>query len=145
MFSYILIGVLTITSYQSTPEQTKGKGAPLADCFYTSISHRVSEDSCAVSRDLLDAGIIQYGDVVFVEGLKPRIVNDTMNPRIKRTLDFWVPDLETEKKFGVKHRRVWIVRREITGGGNDIEAKKATKGYEEAGIKNKVVGSNYGE
>lgn len=64
---------------------------------------------CAVSQDLLKSGRIHYGDSLFIPGFGYRIVNDTMNARIKMAVDLLVFTKEEEKKIGVRHLTIYIL------------------------------------
>ncbi len=69
-----------------------------------------------MSRDMLArwGGPLHYGDLIFVEGVGPKFVTDTMNERHKQSVDVWVGTLEEEKAFfsQFKNRkvRVWLIR-----------------------------------
>lgn len=104
----VLIGNLTLTSYRSVPNQTDS--AP----YYTSIGERVSVRGCAVSRDLLKrwGGPLNYGDLIYIEGVGFRFINDCMAARHKCAVDIWVETYQAEKAIGVKKgRKVWLVSR----------------------------------
>lgn len=107
----ILVGKLTITSYRSVPEQTDDSP------FITSTGEHVNPHGVAVSQDLLtkNGGPIDYGDLLYIEGYGFKVVNDTMNIKIKNHLDIWVETKAEEKKVGVKKRKAWIVRANIKG------------------------------
>lgn len=105
----ILIGNLTITAYRSVPHQTDD--SPL----YTSTGEHVNVHGIAVSQDLLrkSGGPLNYGDLVYVEGLGFKTVNDCMNKRHHNAIDVWVERKEDEqeffKKFRNGKRRVWLI------------------------------------
>lgn len=63
----------------------------------------------AVSQDLLASGKVRYLDVLYVDGLGYRIVNDTMHPRIRNAVDVLVYTKQEEKAMGVSRRRVWVI------------------------------------
>lgn len=99
-----LIGFLTVTSYQSVPEQTDDSP------FITSIGERTHPGGCAASRDLLGLEV-KYGDYIYIDGLGLCRINDTMHPRIKRTIDVWVKDYASEKRIGVRRgTRIYKVK-----------------------------------
>src|ERR1019366_4964634 len=104
----ILLGTLTVTSYRATPVQTKPSCTDRHHCE-TSISENVSELGIAVSPDLLASGRVHYRDCVYIPGIGFRIVNDVTNSRLRNTIDVFVYEKAEEKKFGVKHLRVWLV------------------------------------
>jgi 3D (Asp-Asp-Asp) domain-containing protein len=110
LIAAVLIGQLTPTAYRSVPSQTDDTP------FHTSIGEHVHPHGVAVSRDLLArwGGPLHYGDMVFVEGVGQKIVNDVMNERHKQRIDIWVNDLEGEKKFHAEFKnkkvRVWLIR-----------------------------------
>lgn len=102
----ILIGSLQVTAYRSVPQQTDSSP------FTTSIGERVTIRGCAVSQDLLskNGGPFNYGDLLYIEGVGFRFVNDTMNVRNKKHIDLWVPTYQEEKKIGVSTKKVWLVK-----------------------------------
>lgn len=103
-----LLGQCTVTSYRSVPEQTDDTP------FHTSIGERVHNHGVAVSQDWLKSGMIKYGDMVYVEEIGWKVVNDTMNSRHKQRFDVWVETRDEERRFhknyGQKKLRVWIVK-----------------------------------
>lgn len=106
----ILVGNLIVTSYRSVPECTDDSP------FITSNGERVSPHGIAISRDLHKrwGGPLDYGDVVFVEGVGFKTVNDVMHQRHKRRADVWVATLKDEqvfhKKFGHRKLRVYKIK-----------------------------------
>lgn len=103
----IFIGNITLTSYRSVPEQTDDSP------FFTSTGERVSVRGCAVSRDLLkkNGGSLDYGDLIYIEGVGFRFVNDCMAARHKRSVDIWVSTYKDEKKIGYRpNQKIWLVR-----------------------------------
>lgn len=106
----ILIGNFKVTSYRSVPEQTDESPN------YTSIGEKVHSRGVAVSRDLLkkNGGPLNYGDLVYIESVGFKFINDTMNARHKRRFDVWVQDLEDEQEFHRKFKktelRVWVIK-----------------------------------
>lgn len=105
----VLLGTMTITSYQPVPAQTKPECKDRFHCT-TSIDDGITQFGAAVSQDLLRNGTIHYGDALMIEGFgSMRVVNDTMNKRHKRSVDLMVFSYSEEKKVGVQHRRVWVI------------------------------------
>lgn len=104
----VFVGNLTVTSYRSVPSQTDDSP------FFTSIGERVNGSGIAVSQDLLKSGKVHYGDVLFVEGVGWKVVNDCMNVRHKNAIDIWLETREQEVAFQNKWRsgkvRVWKVK-----------------------------------
>lgn len=109
----VLLGSLTLTSYQPKPEQTDSSP------FITSIGHHVHPFGAAVSPDLLRSGQACYGDVLYVEGYGMRVVNDVMGEYSYRTkpptkqerwVDLLVMTHEEEKLVNVQRRQVWVMR-----------------------------------
>lgn len=112
----LLISVMTVTSYRSVPSQTKGRGASLHSCQFTSIGQRVHPHGIAVSQEQLweNGGNLNYGDILFVEGYGYKVVNDCMNPRYGKTvpgnrIDIWVATFEEEKAINTQHLHVFKV------------------------------------
>lgn len=105
----VLLGTMTITSYQPVPGQTKPECKDRFHCT-TSIDDGITQFGAAVSQDLLRSGTIHYGDALMIEGFgSMRVVNDTMNKRHKRSIDLMVFSYSEEKKVGVQHRKVWVI------------------------------------
>ena len=100
--------VVTLTSYQPIPAQTKPECRNRHQCE-TSIGDGITMYGCAVSQDLLKSGEVHYGDILYVPGFGYRIVNDTMNIRHKHSVDLLVFNREEEKKVGVRHLTVYKV------------------------------------
>jgi 3D (Asp-Asp-Asp) domain-containing protein len=105
----ILLGILTCTSYRPVPEQTKPECTSREHCR-TANDDNVSELGVAISQDFLDSGIIHYGDCVYIDGFGYRLVNDCMHRRHKKRVDVFVYTYAEEKKFGVRHLKVWLVQ-----------------------------------
>lgn len=109
----LLIGNLSITAYRSVPSQTDDSP------YVTSIGERVHPHGVAVSRDLLKrwGGPLNYGDVLYIEDIGFKVVNDCMAERHKQHIDIWVSTLEKEKAFHKKFKarkvKVWLVKGEI--------------------------------
>lgn len=101
----VLIGNMTLTSYRSVPEQTDDTP------FHTSVGEKVSVRGCAVSRDLLKrwGGPLNYGDLIYIEGIGFKFVNDCMALRHKQSIDIWVETYEDEKRFGIKKGNIWLI------------------------------------
>ena len=93
-FTSVALGQVTLTAYRSVPGQTDSSP------WSTSIGERVTIRGCAVSQDLLadNGGPLHYGDLIYIEQVGFRFVNDSMNKKIKRGVDLWVPTIESEKK-----------------------------------------------
>lgn len=100
----ILVGVLPVTSYMAEPQQTDDTP------YRTSINHRVNPFGIAVSQDLMQTGEVCYGDVVYVEGFGPRMVNDVMNKRHRRRVDLFVETKAEERLVGNQRRAVYVMR-----------------------------------
>lgn len=114
ILTIIFIGNLTVTSYRSVPEQTDQTP------YITSTGERVHKYGIAVSQDLLkkNGGPLEYGDMVYVDRLGWKIVNDCMNIRHRNRMDVWVPDLKSEKEFDQKYRntkfKIFVIRRKVS-------------------------------
>ena len=105
----ILLGTLQATSYRPVARETKPECTSREHCR-TANNENVSQLGIAISQDYLDAGIIHYGDCVYVDHVGYRIVNDCLNRRITKSVDIFVYTLAQERAFGVKHLRVWLVK-----------------------------------
>lgn len=109
----VLVGHFVVTSYRSVPSQTKP-----TNCNWTSIGERCNIHGIAVAQNLLaqNGGPIHYGDLLLIDGVGYRIVNDCMNARIKNQLDAWVETYDDEKAFDRTYRgrklTVWKVEQQ---------------------------------
>jgi len=101
----VFIGNVTLTSYRSVHSQTDSSP------WITSIGERVTIRGCAISQDLLQSGKIKYGDLLYIEGYGYRFANDTMNVRLKNSIDLWVTTKQEEVKIGNRKARIWVVKR----------------------------------
>ncbi len=103
-----LLGDCIVTSYRSVPNQTDDSP------YITSIGEHVHPHGVAVSRDWLRSGMIKYGDVVYIEEIGWKVVNDTMHERWQERFDVWVDKAQDEKRFHAKYGkrklRVWLVK-----------------------------------
>ena len=110
VLTLILLGNFTITAYRSVPSQTDDSP------YYTSTGEHVCKHGVAISQDLLanNGGQLHYGDLVYIEDVGFKIVNDVMNKRHKNRMDIWVPKYEDELKFYNKFKNrkvnVWIIK-----------------------------------
>lgn len=104
----LLLGVLTMTSYQPKPEQTKPTCIDRFHCT-TSIDDGITKFGVAVSQDMLASGTLHYGDVLYIPGYGYRVVNDTMNIRHKRCIDLMVFTRGEEKAVGVRRLNVYKI------------------------------------
>lgn len=106
----VFLGAFKVTSYRSVPEQTDNSP------YITATGERVCNRGIAVSQDLLrkNGGPLNYGDLLYVESIGFKFVNDTMNSRHKRHFDVWVATKEEEKvfhkKFKNKQLKVYVVK-----------------------------------
>jgi hypothetical protein len=108
---------MTVTSYRSIQAQTDSSPN------YTSIGDRTHKGGCAVSRDLLTRwkGPVNYGDYLYIEGMGIYQVNDVMGDtgydkdthkrfKIREHIDIWVASHDEEKKIGIQHHRVFLIK-----------------------------------
>lgn len=107
----LYLSTMAVTSYRSVPSQTDDSPN------WTSIGEHVNNHGIAVSQDLLkrNGGPIDYGDLLYIDGVGFKFVNDTMNPRMKNHVDVWVASYEEEhgfdKRFRGKAKSVWLVKK----------------------------------
>lgn len=92
---------ITITSYNNHANQTDDSPN------ITATNRPVREGIVAASPDLINKGIIKYGDLVYIDCFnKWYTVEDTMNKRFERRLDIFLFDkdesLKINKKCGVE-------------------------------------------
>lgn len=119
----ILLGTLTLTSYQPIPAQTKPECKNRHQCE-TSIGDGITMYGVAASQDLLKSGRLHYGDAILVPGFGKRIVNDAMGETkcvlwsdhkcIKRvpivnSIDLLVFTRREEKVVGVRRVNVYRI------------------------------------
>jgi len=97
----VLIGTMTLTSYQAIPAQTKPECRDRHHCE-TSIGDGITMYGCAVSQDLLKSGRVHYGNILLIPGFGYRVVNDTMNVRHKNSIDLLV-----FTRVGVRHLKIY--------------------------------------
>lgn len=120
----LTLGLLLTTGYQSEPRFTDNTP------FHTSIGEKVHPHGIAASQDLLcpaslfkDLRIkrhkaetchlkhkLHYHDLLWVEGVGFKILNDTMNKRHRNHVDVWCASHEQEKKLKPQKRKVLLVR-----------------------------------
>lgn len=105
----ILLGTLTVTSYRPVPWQTKPECTSRYHCT-TAINDNVTQFGVAVSQDLLKSGEVHYGDVLYIDGVGYRVVNDCMGPAASRQIDLLVFTKAEEKKIGTRHYRVYVLK-----------------------------------
>jgi 3D (Asp-Asp-Asp) domain-containing protein len=107
----LFLGSFQVTAYQSVPQQTRPHGY-----YWTASGEKVNVHGVAVSQDMLEknGGQLKFGDMVYIEGVGLKFVNDTMNKRHKQKLDVWVMNFDEEKRFDNKFRgkklRMWLIR-----------------------------------
>lgn len=92
---------ITITSYNNHVNQTDDTPN------ITATNRPVREGIVAASPDLINKGIIKYGDLVYIDCFdKWYVVEDTMNKKFERRLDIFLFDkdesLKINKKCGVE-------------------------------------------
>lgn len=121
----LLLMLMTVTAYRAVKAQTDDTPN------WTSIDQHVHSFGVAASPDLIKSGEVCYGDVVQIPGIGLRIVNDTTNPRLKRTIDVFVDSRAEEHQVGVRHLEVGIIHSEqrFCSRGAYLEATKKLKRY----------------
>lgn len=105
----LLLGMLTVTSYQPIPAQTKPECKGRFSCT-TSIDDGITKYGVAVSQDLLKSGAVHYGDVLYVSGYGSRVVNDCMAAKNHNAIDLMVFTRAEEKQVGVRHSDVYVLK-----------------------------------
>lgn len=100
----VLLGNLTVTSYQPVSKQTDSSPT------WTSIGDRTTKFGVAVSQDLLKSGKVKYGDILYIPGFGYRVVNDCMHKRMTNHIDLLVFTHAEEKRVGTRHLKVYVVR-----------------------------------
>ena len=102
LLAVALVG-LTLTSYQPIAKQTDSSPT------WTSIGDRTTKFGVAVSQDMLADGRVKYGDVLYIEGVGYRVVNDCMNKRHTNRIDVLVFTYAEEKRIGTRKVGVWRI------------------------------------
>ncbi len=88
---------IQITSYNNHANQTDDTPN------ITATNRPVRENMVAASPDLLNKGIIHYGDLVYIDCMKQwYVVEDTMNRRFERRLDIFLFDKNESLKINKK-------------------------------------------
>lgn len=88
---------IQITSYNNHANQTDDTPN------ITATNRPVRENMVAASPDLLNKGIIHYGDLVYIDCMKQwYVVEDTMNKRFERRLDIFLFDKNESLKINKK-------------------------------------------
>jgi len=120
----VFVAMVQVTAYQSVQSQTDDSPR------VTSTGEYVGKHGMAVSRDLLDSGVVRYGDFMWIEDVGIRYVNDCLNDtkcikrnadghcleraKITKQIDLWVPNLSEEdyvwKKFKNRKVKMWRIR-----------------------------------
>lgn len=129
------LGTLQVTSYRAVPSQTDSSPT------WTSIGDRTTKFGCAVSQDLLKSGAIHYGDTLYVEGYGYRVVNDCMNPRIKRAIDLFVQTEAEERAVGVRKLKVYLIKKPTRG---HYERQKKSLGQKPESARGKFENNLWG-
>jgi 3D (Asp-Asp-Asp) domain-containing protein len=103
------LGELIPTAYRSIPSQTKPVGGE-----WTASGEHCHVRGCAISQDFLKDKKIQYGDLIYIDGIGFKFVTDCMNKRHKRRCDIWVETALEEHKFELKYKqkplKVWLIK-----------------------------------
>ena len=104
----IALGIVVVTSYRPVPEQTKPECTGRHHCE-TANGNNVSMYGVAVSQDWIRAGILHFGDALYVPGYGIRVIDDVMGPRATHAIDLLVFTKAQEHKVGVKHLQVYKI------------------------------------
>ncbi len=92
---------VTMTAYSSLPWQTDGSPFITADGSY-------------VRDGIVAANFLKFGTKIRIPELfgdKVFEVHDRMNPRFPNRVDIWMPTVESNRQFGIKHNvRIEILR-----------------------------------
>lgn len=98
---------VSASAYNSLPYQTRPGTAGNITAWGDTLNDTIP--SIAVSRDLLDSGLV-HGTLVYIEGYTmPFVVNDKMNKRYTNKIDLHLgQDVKKAKRFGNKKLRICI-------------------------------------
>lgn len=127
----IVLGTMTVTSYQATPAQTKPECQDNWHC-HTSIGDVLTPIGCAVSQDLLKSGRVQYHEWLYVEGYGYCYVNDTMHHRHINSVDLFAWQPADESRLKPRRASVYKLNRQPRGTngrqrvsiGKEIDARR---------------------
>ena len=113
LLATLLIGNYTPTAYRSVENQTDSSPN------FTATGEKTCGHGIAISQDLLKkkGGPLEFGDVVYIQDIGFKVVNDVMNKRHKQRFDVWVATYKEEKEFDLKFRnkklKIWKVNARI--------------------------------
>lgn len=98
---------VTASAYNSLPYQTRPGTSGNITAWGDTLNDTIP--SIAISRDLLDSGLV-YGTMVYIEGYTyPFVVNDKMNKRYKNKIDLHLgKNVQKAMDFGRKKLRICI-------------------------------------
>jgi 3D (Asp-Asp-Asp) domain-containing protein len=92
---------VTVSGYCSLPELTDDSP------HLTATASPARPGTIALSRDLIrrftTGAPFDFGDRVLIPGMGIYVVEDTMHPRWTRKADIWFHDLDTARRWGVRH------------------------------------------
>ncbi len=96
-----------VTAYSPSPNQTQGNPFQMASGRIAHPSELDKRLFVAVSRDLMKEYGLEWGDIVWL----PFRVEDTMNKRIKNSVDWFVRNKELAKLIGRERKTIIVERR----------------------------------
>jgi len=96
------VALVTVTAYNSVPEQTD------SDPNIAASMRRVRPGTIAVSRDLFDKGWV-FGRKVRIEGLGIFEINDLMAVRHDKSIDIFIGNNQQCQAFGKRHIRAALL------------------------------------
>lgn len=99
---------VTITAYSPSPHITNSEPFTMASGKKATPQDLWKLRYIALSRDLMEEYGVEYGDIIYI-GYE---VQDTMNIRIKNTVDLFLRNLELARKFGKQTREIIILEEE---------------------------------
>ncbi|HEC66792.1 MAG TPA: hypothetical protein ENI23_16075 [bacterium] len=96
-----------VTAYSPSPNQTQGNPFQMASGRIAHPSELDKRIFVAVSRDLIEEYGLEWGDTVWL----PFRLEDTMNKRIKNSVDWFVRNKELAKLIGRERKTIIVERR----------------------------------
>ena len=96
-----------VTAYSPSPNQTQGNPFQMASGRIAHPSELDKRLFVAVSRDLIERYNLKWGDIVWL----PFRLEDTMNKRIKNSVDWFVRNKELAKLIGRERKTIIVERR----------------------------------
>ncbi len=93
MSQYVM--TVTVTAYSPSVDETDSTP------YTTASNKRVRDGICALSQDIEKQFDLQWGDMIYLEGIGTCEFQDRMNKRMRKTVDLFFWWKRAAKRFGV--------------------------------------------